>query len=335
MLEGFNRFSEALHSSGLNGIGLGAFFTAKGPIRYGSVKLPGSPSYRGKLLWITAEHSSLSLTEEAAFLSFSLCERRSFHNLDRSLSVIGSWPPGSSNLNRDGRGRVTEGFLHFARYLVLLTLFLLFGFFFNVVDSSCPMELGKGEGPPPRVLIPDLVVIEKVDISCSRVLLFPDCRKDLGKLFAYFLMMLVKNFSYPFCVEFVFEYEVGKLILKLTSNNPFRAILSFFFLLDVTPWWNVAILIGSQERDHHTCLRQINILVQSDQVLETDPDAFDGFISPLLELKDHVLQGRGREFSRKVLGGINGLAPVSLEKDASSSKRFLPAMAKDSLCCWC
>ncbi|GKE84762.1 hypothetical protein Tco_1558504, partial [Tanacetum coccineum] len=73
----------------------------------------------------------------------------------------------------------------------------------------------------------------------------------------------------------------------------------------------------------------------SDQVLETDPDAFDGFISPLLELKDHVLQGRGREFSRKVLGGINGLAPVSLEKDASSSKRFLPAMAKDSLCCWC
>ncbi|GJX48974.1 hypothetical protein Tco_0275819 [Tanacetum coccineum] len=55
-----------------------AFLTAKGPIRHGSVKLPGSPSFWGRLFWITAEHSSLSLTEESAFLSFSLCKSRSF-----------------------------------------------------------------------------------------------------------------------------------------------------------------------------------------------------------------------------------------------------------------
>ncbi|GJS80625.1 hypothetical protein Tco_0730506 [Tanacetum coccineum] len=33
----------------------------------------------------------------------------------------------------------------------------------------------------------------------------------------------------------------------------------------------------------------------SDQVLETDPGAFDGFISPLLESKDHVPQGRASQ----------------------------------------
>nr|GFA64502.1 retrovirus-related Pol polyprotein from transposon TNT 1-94 [Tanacetum cinerariifolium] len=59
-----------------------ACFTQNRPIRHGSVKLPGSPSFWCKLLWITAKHSSLSLTEEAALLSFSLCERRSFRTLD-------------------------------------------------------------------------------------------------------------------------------------------------------------------------------------------------------------------------------------------------------------
>ncbi|GJU04757.1 hypothetical protein Tco_1121187 [Tanacetum coccineum] len=38
----------------------------------------------------------------------------------------------------------------------------------------------------------------------------------------------------------------------------------------------------------------------------------------------------GRECSRKVLRGVGGLVLVLLEEDASSSKRFLPAMARDS-----
>ncbi|GKA98680.1 hypothetical protein Tco_0826617 [Tanacetum coccineum] len=52
-----------------------AFFTTSGLIGHGSVKLPESPIC-GKLLWITAKHSLLSLTEEAAFSSFSLSEIR-------------------------------------------------------------------------------------------------------------------------------------------------------------------------------------------------------------------------------------------------------------------
>ncbi|GJR10741.1 hypothetical protein Tco_0793393 [Tanacetum coccineum] len=39
--------------------------------------------------------------------------------------------------------------------------------------------------------------------------------------------------------------------------------------------------------------------------------------------------------SSLVLGGVGGLAPVLLEEDASSSKRFLPAIARDSFCCRC
>ncbi|GJV78658.1 hypothetical protein Tco_1514528 [Tanacetum coccineum] len=38
----------------------------------------------------------------------------------------------------------------------------------------------------------------------------------------------------------------------------------------------------------------------------------------------------GRECSCKVLEGVGSLAPVLLEEDASSSKRFLPAIARDS-----
>ncbi|GKA43798.1 hypothetical protein Tco_0736522 [Tanacetum coccineum] len=111
-------------------------------------------------------------------------------------------------------------------------------------------------------------------------------------------------------------------------------------------------------------------------ILEANPDAFDRFISPLLESKDNVLEERGfsivnpwnvhapwinqisrestmfpvcsvgrmigfwkpakqgREYSRKVLTGVDGLASALVEDDASSSKRFLSAMDKDSFCCW-
>nr|GEX00588.1 hypothetical protein [Tanacetum cinerariifolium] len=39
--------------------------------------------------------------------------------------------------------------------------------------------------------------------------------------------------------------------------------------------------------------------------------------------------------SFRVLGGVGGLALVLLEEDASASKRFLPAIARDSFCCRC
>nr|GEV98497.1 hypothetical protein [Tanacetum cinerariifolium] len=115
-----------------------------------------------------------------------------------------------------------------------------------------------------------------------------------------------------------------------------------------------------------------------------DPGAFDGFVGPLSESKDHISEGRGAsrwkegevkethpqcipcgstsfkmsrestilhvcsvgrmirvwkpkelgyECSRKVLRGVDGFVSVLLEEDASSSKRFLPTMARDSFCC--
>ncbi|GJW86089.1 hypothetical protein Tco_0159234 [Tanacetum coccineum] len=57
-----------------------------------------------------------------------------------------------------------------------------------------------------------------------------------------------------------------------------------------------------------------------DQVLEADPDAFDVFVDPLFESEDHVSKGRG----------VDDLVLVSLEKDASSSKRFLSDIARYS-----
>ncbi|GJR91300.1 hypothetical protein Tco_0215311 [Tanacetum coccineum] len=36
--------------------------------------------------------------------------------------------------------------------------------------------------------------------------------------------------------------------------------------------------------------------------------------------------------SYRVLGGVDGLAPMLLEEDASASKRFLLAIARDSFC---
>nr|GEX67926.1 hypothetical protein [Tanacetum cinerariifolium] len=65
-----------------------------------------------------------------------------------------------------------------------------------------------------------------------------------------------------------------------------------------------------------------------------------GKISPWGFIKDSLVKwqfeslGLGREYSRKVLEEINGLVPVLLEEDASSLKRFLPAMANDLFCRW-
>ncbi|GJW07554.1 hypothetical protein Tco_1569977 [Tanacetum coccineum] len=44
-------------------------------------------------------------------------------------------------------------------------------------------------------------------------------------------------------------------------------------------------------------------------------------------------RGRLREMFSRVLGALAGLAPVLLEEDASASKRFLPAIARDLFCC--
>ncbi|GKC45641.1 hypothetical protein Tco_1063363 [Tanacetum coccineum] len=55
-----NRFSQAPMGFMLAPKSSRAFLTVRGPIRQGRVKLPGSPSLWGRLLWIMAEHSSLN-----------------------------------------------------------------------------------------------------------------------------------------------------------------------------------------------------------------------------------------------------------------------------------
>ncbi|GJW14140.1 hypothetical protein Tco_0018273 [Tanacetum coccineum] len=210
-----------------------AFFTAKGPIIHGSVKLPGSPSFWGKLLWMTAEHSSLSLTEEAAFSSFSLCER------DEEKSLI----------------------------VVILFLLLYSGW-----------ERKEGS----RVLILDLVVIAKVGAS------------DLGNLLSLIVERIWENFL-----------SISLRCWSSISSIPF--VWNLFSSMKLAS-------STSEGRDHRKCLPQTSILARLeicyrerfipeailypmmghlfDQVLETDRGAFNGFIDPLFESKDHVSKGR-------------------------------------------
>nr|GEU31829.1 reverse transcriptase domain-containing protein [Tanacetum cinerariifolium] len=72
--------------------------------------------------------------------------------------------------------------------------------------------------------------------------------EDLGELIMHFLTVLVKHLSYPIHVGFLFEHKVDDLVFKLTSNNPFGTILSFFFTFVVPPWWGVVILKEPQKR---------------------------------------------------------------------------------------
>nr|GEV40582.1 hypothetical protein [Tanacetum cinerariifolium] len=97
-----------------------AFFTVNGPIRHGSVKLPGSSSFWGKLLWMTVGHYSLSLTEKAAFLSFSLCERRGITcTSSRSGCYSKGWCPRFKDLIfPDCGGDTRKLFVYFLTVLV-------------------------------------------------------------------------------------------------------------------------------------------------------------------------------------------------------------------------
>ncbi|GKB52602.1 hypothetical protein Tco_0903355 [Tanacetum coccineum] len=86
-----------------------------------------------------------------------------------------------------------------------------------------------------------------------------------------------------------------------------------------------------------------------DQVLETDPGAFDRFVGPLSESEDHISKGGGvsrwnegevKEAqprcipygSVSLMSRVGCLVLVLLEEDASSSKRFLPAIGIDLFC---
>ncbi|GKD97039.1 hypothetical protein Tco_1380936, partial [Tanacetum coccineum] len=88
-------------------------------------------------------------------------------------------------------------------------------------------------------------------------------KEDLGELFMQFLTVLVKHFSYTFCVGLLFEHKVGEHFFKPTSNSPFGAIFSFFFTFIVPPWWGIVVLDRTSEgKDHRRCLPRIGIPIQ-------------------------------------------------------------------------
>nr|GEU98569.1 hypothetical protein [Tanacetum cinerariifolium] len=181
---------------------------------------------------------------------------------------------------------------------------------------------GKGES---CVLIPDLVVMAKVGASGSGVLLLLIAER-IWDYYSRNPLWFWTSMSHPFCVRFLFEHEVGELVFKLTSNNPFGAILSLFFtfvvpsckraevelrelieLLAVDPRY-VALLIGSSS----FCLNQRIKSLRAEVLPVCSVGKVIGF------WKSEEL---GRECSCKVLGGVDSLDPVLLEEDALSSKR--------------
>ncbi|GJR62551.1 hypothetical protein Tco_1504713 [Tanacetum coccineum] len=182
---------------------------------------------------------------------------------------------------------------------------------------------GVGKGGS-QVLVPNLVVIAKVDASGLRVLFF------------------------------LIVHEVRKLILKLAFDDPLRTTFTLFVSLTVPPWRDVVVQIKFQQvllplklrrcswtvmghpisrlGTRHIPLFDSNLHLQdqlletekypgafdgvrwsllfysmmrdlSDQFLETDPGAFDGFVGPLLESKDLISKERGVACWKEVIKG--------------------------------
>ncbi|GJW10395.1 hypothetical protein Tco_1576222 [Tanacetum coccineum] len=106
---------------------------------------------------MTAEHSSLSLTDETGFLSFSLCERRSF----KTLAPLGMWIIASR------KGRLIWICLKIDRSRSSSSSFF---FFFNRdgkgLSSSVVPWVADGAGADGygrlRVVVPDRVVMVNV-----------------------------------------------------------------------------------------------------------------------------------------------------------------------------
>ncbi|GJR08253.1 hypothetical protein Tco_0790905 [Tanacetum coccineum] len=279
------------------------------PIRHGSVKLPGSPSFWGKFLWMIAEHSSLSLTEEAAFLSFSLWERR--------------W--------------IEAGHLHHLFFLPDSGAEIVLSAWLSGID--CDRARNRGS----RVLTPDLVVITKVGAS------------GLGGSLYLIVEKIWKN-----CPSFpsfhLYFFMAGHHRSDRTSERKGRhrylpqisipAQLGYLVL--ETDRGTLDGLAGplSESEDHiskgQRASRQKEIIKESRYELIPCHNLGGGMsresmILPIRSIGRMIRfwkpEELGRECCRKVLRGVGGLVLVLLEEDASSSKWFLPAMARDSFCC--
>ncbi|GJW54712.1 hypothetical protein Tco_0098797 [Tanacetum coccineum] len=174
-----------------------AFLTAKGPIRHGSVKLPGSHSFFGQDFLIRAKNTQLTKFDEGGASQVSLYAKvRSFK----------PWIPfGVVNHKLSRNGKNDMNVLKIERKpliprLILFLLLVIWNEKARLDKLGGLVKDGRARKGGSCVLNPDLVVMAKVGASGLGVSLL-----------------------------LLFEHEVGKFILKLTSNNPLGAILSFFF----------------------------------------------------------------------------------------------------------
>ncbi|GJW74474.1 hypothetical protein Tco_0133844 [Tanacetum coccineum] len=218
-----------------------------------------------------------------------------------------------------------------------------------LVKLSVAGRGGTGKGGS-CVLIPDLVVMAKVGASGSGVSL---------------LLIVERNWEYCSCNPM--RYRYSDRILK--GNDHCRCLLqtSILALIGCSTYIHqphgilhnnlksvkVALLLRWKRHSWRVMVHPKDRL--GTELLETDPGTSDRFFVPLLNQRIKSLrvemshestilpvclvgmaigfwksENVGREILCKVLEGVGGLGPMLLDEDASSAKRFLPEIARDS-----
>ncbi|GJX96471.1 hypothetical protein Tco_0352269 [Tanacetum coccineum] len=179
---------------------------------------------------------------------------------------------------------------------------------------------GAGKGGS-WVLTPDLVVMVKVGSSSSGVSFFLIVERiwencSCNSLRCWSSISLIP-FAWDFGIVILIEPQKGRIIVDVSLGQAYLlghvGLLAFIILVGssivVTDWIWVALLPKWKKRSWVVTCHPTNSLGIG-----------------------HILQFDSTPLIR-VLGGVGGLAPVLLEEDASATKRFLPAIARDLFCC--
>ncbi|GJX31768.1 hypothetical protein Tco_0241623 [Tanacetum coccineum] len=272
---------------------------------------------------MTATHSSLSFTYEAAFSSFSLCERRSF----RTFAPFGIWIIASK------KGR-----------LIWASPSLGFSLSIAALVSSAGAELGGVGYGGSWVVVPNLVVIAKVGALCSGVsescsLSFLKLPSKVGFIISGIEEIFIAGAGSSQVLSWYWTYSSIRLhpssSLSWLKRSWKRIQVSLMGSL--LPWWNrmilslmVEVCTGGKNLSRNLDTSCSHVVIQEGISRESkifpvcSPGKTIGFWKPA-EL--------GEEYSlRLLIGGITMVSEL-MTNEVSSSKRFLPAMAKDSFRC--
>ncbi|GJT50286.1 hypothetical protein Tco_0976443 [Tanacetum coccineum] len=251
-----------------------AFFTAKGPIRHGSVKLPGSPFF-GKIEAAHLRHPFVAscLGKGKVGTSFSV--------------VLSAWLAGV-DCNGAGKGgsRVLTPDLVVIAKVGASGLGVCFSQSwkrFRRIAHASPYGDGhrrsdrtsEGKGGHrylPRVSIP-------AQLGCSVYILRP-----LGS------STVVLN-------KVALRPQWKKHSWVVTGRPTDHLGIGRILLFDSTPLLRYIVVKDLYQKPFlYSMMKDL-----FDQVLETDPSAFDGFIGPLSESEDHISEGRGASHWKEVI----------------------------------